>query len=151
MSSYYERACLYYFSKVLLKTTLSGIFRSISSKYIIRRVSGATWSVDNRLHGQRSGAFWWRPVLRHSQEDRPIPSRRYPELRTWMAVLSGVISASPRTREMFRHLSTCDQAPWLCPGCIPSTTSLTATTQHTMTMSNYTHAPTVTNSTAFHL
>ena len=27
------------------------------------RVRGAPWSAANRLHGQRTGAFSWRPVL----------------------------------------------------------------------------------------
>ena len=45
-----------------------------------------TTSVANRLHGQRSGAFAWRPLLRPFHEDRPIPTRPYPELRTWLAV-----------------------------------------------------------------
>ena len=44
------------------------------------------WSVANQLHGQRTGAFSWRPVLRPFQEDIPIPTRPYPDLRTWTAV-----------------------------------------------------------------
>ena len=80
-----------------------------------RRVRGAPWRATNRLHGQRTGAFSWRPMLRPLQEHRPIPARPYPELRTLMVVRSGVISVSPRTRDMLRHLPTCDQ----CPGFVP--------------------------------
>ena len=29
----------------------------------LRSVRGAPWSTANRLHGQRTGAFSWRPVL----------------------------------------------------------------------------------------
>ena len=61
-------------------------------------VHGAPWSVANRLNGRRTGAFSWRPVLRPCQENRPIPTRPNPELRTWMAVWSGVISVSPGWR-----------------------------------------------------
>ena len=35
--------------------------------------------------------------------------------------------------------------PWLYPACIPFTTSIPAPTQPTITMTYYTHAPTVTN------
>ena len=37
----------------------------------------------------------------------------------------------------------------LCPACIPSTTSIHAPTQPTTAMTNYTHTPTVTKSSAF--
>ena len=47
---------------------------------------GAPWSEANRLHGQRTAAFSWRPVLRSFLEDRPITARPYPELRTWTVV-----------------------------------------------------------------
>ena len=65
-----------------------------------------------RMHGQHTGAFSWSPVLRPTQEDRLIPTRLYPELRTWMAVY-GVISVSPCAREVQRHLPTCN------PGFVP--------------------------------
>ena len=110
----------------------------------------APWSVANRLHGQRTGDFLWRPMLRLFQEDQPIPARPYPELRTWMAVWSGVISVSPHTQEMLQHLSTGDQPPWHCHTCIPSTTSILAPTQPAIGMTSYTHALTVTKSSAFH-
>ena len=38
------------------------------------------------LHGQRTGAFPLRPLLRPYQEDRPIPTRHNPDLRTWTSV-----------------------------------------------------------------
>ena len=43
----------------------------------------AHWRV---LHGQRIGAFSLRPLMRPYQEDRPIPTRHNPEMRTWTAV-----------------------------------------------------------------
>ena len=49
------------------------------------------------------------------QEDRPIPARPYPELRTWMVVRSGVISVFPTHFEMLRHLQTYDQPPGFVP------------------------------------
>ena len=107
-------------------------------------------SAANRLRGQRTGAFLWRPVLRPLQEARPIPARFYPELCTWMVVRSGVISvftshtgnapASPNMRP----------APWLCSACLPTTTSIPTPIQPTTATTNYTHTPTVTNLSAFH-
>ena len=58
----------------------------------ISSVRGAPWTAANRLHGQRTRAFSWRPVLRPFQEDRPIPARPYPGLCNWMVVLAVVIS-----------------------------------------------------------
>ena len=54
-------------------------------------VRGAPRRVANRLHGQRTGAISWRPVLRPIQEDRPIPTRHYPEMLTMKAAFSGVV------------------------------------------------------------
>ena len=105
-------------------------------------VRWAPWSVANRLHGQRTGEFSWRPMLRPSPEDRRTPKQPYPEMRTWMAMWSGVISASIRNRVELRHLPTCDQPNWLCSACIPFTTSIPAPTQPAIKMTNYTHAPT---------
>ena len=72
--------------------------------------------------------------VRPFQEDRPIPARPYPELRTWMVVRSGVISvfsthsgndpASPDIRP----------TTWLCPACLPSTNSIPAPIQPTIAM-----------------
>ena len=39
---------------------------------------------------------------------------------------------------------------WLFPACFPTTTSIPAPTQHTITMTNYIHATTVINPYAFH-
>ena len=66
------------------------------------------------------------------------------------SVTSGDISVSPCTREMLRHLPTCDKPPGLSPACIPSTTSIPAPTQPFIAMTNHTHPSTVTNSSAFH-
>ena len=72
-------------------------------------VCGAPWTVASRLHGQRTRPFLWHPVLSLFQEDRPIPTRPCPEMRILLAVLIGVISISPRAREVFWHLLTCEQ------------------------------------------
>ena len=68
------------------------------------------------------------------QEDRPIPARPYPELRTWMVVRSGVISVFPT------HSGNAPASPdirpttWLCPTCLPSTNSIPAPIQPTIAM-----------------
>ena len=83
------------------------------------------------------------------QEDRPIPARPYPELRTWMVVRSGVISVFPTL--------------WKCSGISRHTTNhLALSRMHTKHQLHpcshpthhshdyHTHTPTVTNPTAFH-
>ena len=42
-------------------------------------------------------------------------------------------------------------ATLLCPACTQSTTSIPVPTQQTIAVANYSHAPTVTNSSAFHM
>ena len=80
------------------------------------------------------------------QEDRPIPARPYPELRTWMVVRSDVISVSHHTLEMLRHLPTYDQPPGFVPHAYQAPTpSLPHTTHHSHDY--HTHTPTM---TAFH-
>ena len=72
--------------------------------------------------------------VRPFQEDRPIPTRPYPELRTWMVVRSGVISVFPT------HSGNAPESPdirpttWLCPACLPSTNSIPAPIQPTIAM-----------------
>ena len=72
--------------------------------------------------------------VRSFQEDRPIPTRPYPELRTWMVVRSGVISVFPT------HSGNAPVSPdirpttWLCPACLPSTNSTPAPIQPTIAM-----------------
>ena len=72
--------------------------------------------------------------VRPFQEDRPIPARTYPELRTWMVVRSGVISVFPT------HSGNAPASPdirpttWLCPACLPSTNSIPAPIQPTIGM-----------------
>ena len=68
------------------------ILLPLNDLYITHFVRGAPSSAADYLHGQRTWAFLWRPVLRPSQEHRPILSRPYPELHTRMAVWSGVIN-----------------------------------------------------------
>ena len=82
------------------------------------------------------------------QKDRPIPARPYPRLRTWTAVWSGVISVSPRNWELPGHLQKSDQPPWFYPACMPRTTSIHVPTLLTIAITNYTRAPTLTNSSA---
>ena len=106
-------------------------------------VRGAPLNVANRLHGQPTGAFSWRPVLRPFQEDQP-----YSEQRTWTAVSSVSI---PRTLKVLRHLQTCHQPPSHCPAWILTTTSIPAPIQPTTAMTNCTHAQTATNTSAFHV
>ena len=84
--------------------------------------------------------------VRPFQEDRSIPARPYPELRTWMVVRSGVISVFPT------HSGNAPASPdirpitRLCPACLPSTNSIPAHHSHDY----HTHTPTVTNPIAFH-
>ena len=72
--------------------------------------------------------------VRPFQEDRPIPARPYPELRTWMVVRSGVISVFPT------HSGNAPASPdirpttWLCHACLPSTNSIHAPIQPTIAM-----------------
>ena len=72
--------------------------------------------------------------VRPFQEDRPIPNRPYPELRTWMAVRSSVISVFPT------HSGNAPASPdirpttWLCPACLASTNSIPVPIQPTIAM-----------------
>ena len=78
------------------------------SSYSVR---GAPWSAANQLHGQRTGAFSWHPMLTSFQEDQPILARPYPELRTWMVMRSGVISVFTS----HSPAPTCDQHAYQPP------------------------------------
>ena len=86
----------------------------------------AAWSTNRSL----LVASRARPFL----EDRPIPTRPYPELRTWMVVRSGVISVFPT------HSGNAPASPdirpttWLCPTCLPNTNSIPAPIQPTIAM-----------------
>ena len=72
--------------------------------------------------------------VRPFQDDRPIPARPYPELRTWMVVRSGVISVFPT------HSGNAPASPdirpttWLCPACLPNTSSIPDSIQPTIAM-----------------
>ena len=72
--------------------------------------------------------------VRPFQEDRPIPARTYPELRTWMVVRSGVISVFPTHSGNAPASPDIRQTPWLCPACLPSTSSFPAPIQPTIAM-----------------
>ena len=81
--------------------------------------------------------------VRPFQEDRPIPARPYPELRTWMVVRSGVIwKCSGISRHATNHLALSRMLTkhQLHPCPHP--------THHSHDY--HTHTPTVTNPTAFH-
>ena len=62
----------------------------------------------------------------------------------------GVISVSPYTREVLRHLPPCDQPSWSCPASLPTTTSIPAPTQPSITITNKPQARSVIDSSAFH-
>ena len=78
-------------------------------------VRGAPWSAAKRLHGQRTGAFSWRPVLGLSRKTDQF--RLDPTLNCapgwWCDRVSSVYS--PHTLEMLRHLPTYDQPPGFVP------------------------------------
>ena len=80
--------------------------------------------------------------VRPFQEDRQIPARPYPELRTWMVVRWGVISVFPT------HSGNAPASPdirpttWLCPACLPNTSSIPAPIQPSIAMTTtHIHQP----------
>ena len=79
----------------------------------------ATSSVSSVEH-HGTAVISWYPVLRPSQEDRPIQARPYSELRSRKVVWLGVISVF--TSHSKNALASADTrpAPWLCPAYIPS-------------------------------
>ena len=80
-------------------------------------------------------------MSRSSTDDRPSQTRPYTELRTWRVV--GSLASSPLTKEVFRHLPTCDNSLLACPACLSTTTSIPGPTELTIAMTNYIHAPTM--------
>ena len=83
---------------IITTTTISGTTLTFATKYVkclacssssVRRlcVRGAPWSPVNRLHGQRIGAYSWRPVLGLFHEERSILARLYPELLIMLSML----------------------------------------------------------------
>ena len=111
-------------------------------------VRGAPLSVADRLNGQQTGVFSWRPVFRSFQEDRPIPPRPYPELRIREGSLM-IVSKCTR------------KVPQSSPNMRPkhmSALSLMHTIHHLhpypthpiLVFTYYEHVPTVTNSSVFH-
>ena len=72
--------------------------------------------------------------VRPFQEDRPIPVRPYPELRTWMVVRSGVICVFPTHSGNSPASPDIQPTTWLCPACLPSTNSIPAPIQPTIAM-----------------
>ena len=107
-------------------------------------VRGAPWSAANRLHGQRTGAFSWRPVLglsRKTEKFRLDPTQNCaPGL--WCDRESSVYHlALEMYSGIFRHaLSRMPTKLQLHPCLHP--------THHSHDY--HTHTPTVTNPTAFH-
>ena len=66
----------------------------------------------------------------------------------WHDWVSSVHHLTPRKRSGISRQAT--NHYWLCSACMPITTSIHAPTQQTIAMTNYTHAPTVINKSAFH-
>ena len=86
--------------------------RAIYASFSFR---GSQWSAANRLHGQRTGAFSWRPVLglsRKTDQFRFDPTQNCAH-GWWSDRVKSVYS--PHTLEMLRHLPTCDQPPGFVP------------------------------------
>ena len=95
--------------------------------------NGAPWSAANRLHGQRTGAFSWRPVfglsrktdqfrLDHTQNCAP---------GWWCDRESSVYHLA---HEMYSGILRHATIPWLCPVCLPNTSSIPAPIQLTIAM-----------------
>ena len=106
------------------------------------------WSAANRLHGQRTGAFSWRPVLglfRKTDQFRLDPSQNCAPGWRCDRESSVYHLALEMYSGIFRHATN----PWLCPACLPNTSSIPAPIQPTIAMTT-THTPTVTKPTAFH-
>ena len=125
---------------IILPTFLAQLLRFYGSSSCIRGNSSTkTGCIDNKrsLHvASRVKAFAGRPTNSGST----IPRRRCDRV-------SSVFSS--RTVEVCRHFPTCVQ-PFMALSNILTTTSIPVTTQPTIAMTNYTHAPTVINSSAFH-
>ena len=109
-------------------------------------VRGAPWSAANRLHGQRTGAFSWRPVLglsRKTDQIRLDPTQNCAP-GWWCDRESSVYHlALEMFSGIFRH----------------ATNPLSMLTKHQLhpcphpthhSHDYHTHTPTVTNPTAFH-
>ena len=72
-------------------------------------------------------------------EDRPILARPYLELRIWKTVFGchRYLHLTIRKCSSISRQST--NLSWLCPACLPTTTSIPAPTKTTIAMTNYTH------------
>ena len=111
-------------------------------------VRGAPWSAANRLHGQRTGAFSWHPMLglsRKTNQFRLDPTQNCAP-GWWCDRESSVYHL---TLEMYSASFDMRLTPWLCPACLKTPApSLPHPTHHSHDY--HTHTPTVTNPTAFH-
>ena len=134
----------------LLLSISANIYQQMSiSVNVNLRVHGAPWRAANRLHGQRTWAFSWRPVLGIS--GRPTNSG----------------STLPRTAQLDGGAIGCNQCIphtlWKCSGNSRHTTNHLALSRMLIKHQlhpfphlthhchdYHTHTPTVTNPTAFH-
>ena len=113
---------------------------------ILIATSARPWS---KLEGSITAAFTWISVLRPSgktDQFRLNPIQSCAPRRRCDRVSS---ASPPRTRDVLRHLLTCDQSSCLFHARLPTITSIPAPTQTNIAMTNYTHAPTVNNPSAF--
>ena len=97
-------------------------------------VRGAPWTAAKRLHGQRTGAISWRPVLgfsRKTDQFRLDPTQNCAP-GWWCDRESSVYHlALEMYTGIFRH-ATMRLAT--CPSCIPNTSSIPAPIQPTIAM-----------------
>ena len=112
----------------------------LTSLHTFIGIRGAPWSAVNRLHGKRTGAFSWRPVLglsRKTDQLRLDPTQNCAP-GWWCDRESSVYHlALEMYSGIFRHVAYQTPAP-----------SLPHPIHHNYDY--HTHTPTVTNPTAFH-
>ena len=147
----------------------------ISSVSVEHHRVQSTGNMDNEPESSRGVPYKGLPSktdqFRHDPTHSCAPGRRCDRVssvslpRTRKAVWSGVISVLTSHLEggvigchqclyhaHGKYSGICKHATypsWLWPSYLPSTTSIPAPTQPTTAKTNYTHAPTVTNSSAF--
>ena len=94
-------------------------------------VCGAPWSAANRLRGQQTRVFSWRPVLslsRKTDQFRLNPTQNCAP-GWWCDRESSVYHLALKMYSgIFRHATN------LCPACIPNTRSIPAPFQPTIAM-----------------
>ena len=94
----------------------------------------AVWTTNRSLLvASRAKAFPGRPTNSDSNLPRAVQ------------LDGGVIGCHQCITSHLECAPTYEQPTWLCPACLPSTTSIPAPTQLIIAMTNYIHAPSVTN------